>query len=194
MTFRLSLAFSLARTDSRSAGRFQALETMLSMFKASSQRTLGAALLTTSLLVAHSPSASAQGVKKPANAPIVVPCVEEAAAFHGVNPMLLRAIIFHESRGNPSIVLRNTNGSVDVGLGGLNSIHFPELARYGIAPAQLLDGCVNTYVAAWHLAKQVRAYGNTWFAVGTYHSKTPVHRDRYANQIYAVLQRWKAVP
>lgn len=126
--------------------------------------------------------------------PIQVPCVEEAAALHGVSSMLLRAIIYHESRGNPAAVGKNTNGSIDVGLGQMNSIHFPELARYGIAPGHLLDGCVNTYVAAWHLAKQVRLYGNTWMAVGNYHSKTPIYRDKYAGQIYAVLQRWRVVP
>ena len=134
------------------------------------------------------------GKRRSGDSPIAVPCVEEASAFHGVNPMLMRAIIFHESRGNPSVVMRNTNGSIDVGLGQLNSIHFKELARYGIAPEHLLDGCVNTYVAAWHLAKQVKQYGNTWTAVGTYHSRTPVFRDRYASQIYSVLQRWRAVP
>lgn len=90
--------------------------------------------------------------------------------------------------------MKNKNGSIDVGLGGLNSVHFPELARYGIGRDQLLDGCTNIYVAAWHLAKQVRVYGNTWTAVGTYHSKTPAERDRYAALIYAVLQRWRAVP
>ncbi|WP_256856544.1 lytic transglycosylase domain-containing protein [Variovorax sp. KK3] len=106
----------------------------------------------------------------------------------------MRAIIFHESRGNASVVMRNTNGSIDVGLGQLNSIHFKELARYGIAPEHLLDGCVNTYVAAWHLAKQVKQHGNTWIAVGTYHSKTPVFRDRYAQRIHAVLRRWNVAP
>jgi soluble lytic murein transglycosylase-like protein len=169
---------------------------MLSKIHSPTHRALRATLLVATLFASHQATANAQSAKKPnpISTPIAVPCVEEAAAFHGVSSMLLRAIIFHESRGNASIVLRNTNGSVDVGLGGLNSIHFPELARYGIAPNHLLDGCVNTYVAAWHLAKQVKAYGNTWFAVGTYHSKTPEHRDRYAGQIYAVLQRWKAVP
>lgn len=121
-------------------------------------------------------------------------CVQSAAAYHRVNPTILQAIIYHESRGNPALVMKNSNGSIDVGLGGLNSVHFAELERFGIGKEQLLDGCTNTYVAAWHLAKQVKQYGNTWTAVGTYHSKTPTHRDRYAAQIYEVLRRWRAVP
>lgn len=124
----------------------------------------------------------------------LTPCVQGAAAYHRVNATILQAIIYHESRGNPALVMKNSNGSIDVGLGGLNSVHFAELARFGIGKEQLLDGCTNTYVAAWHLAKQVRQYGNTWTAVGTYHSKTPIHRDRYAAQIYEVLRRWRAVP
>ena len=145
-------------------------------------------------LAAQASGAPSNPPRRSPNTPIELPCVEEAAAFHRVNSMLLRAIIYHESRGNPAAIGRNANGSIDVGLGQMNSIHFPELARHGIAPGHLLDGCVNTYVAAWHLSKQVRAYGNTWIAVGNYHSKTPVFRDRYAGQIYAVLQRWRAVP
>ena len=130
----------------------------------------------------------------PKRGPIDVPCVEEAAAFHKVNAMVLRAIVYHESRGNPLTVVRNTNDTVDVGLGGLNSVHFSELGRYGIAPDHLLDGCVNVYVVAWHLSKQVKQYGNTWTAVGTYHSKTPQHRDRYSNEIYKVLKSWGVTP
>ncbi|MDP9897367.1 soluble lytic murein transglycosylase-like protein [Variovorax boronicumulans] len=121
-------------------------------------------------------------------------CLLQAASYHGVNPLILRAIVYHESRDNPNLVLRNTNGTEDLGLAGLNTVHLAELARYGIRREQLLDGCVNMYVAAWHLRKQVSQYGNTWTAVGSYHSKTPVHRDRYAKQIYDVLLAWRAVP
>jgi hypothetical protein len=141
-------------------------------------------------LLAAAPYAHAQaGYPKVA----ISSCVAGAASFHGVNPLILNAIIFHESRNNSQLILKNKNGSVDVGLGGLNSVHFAELARYGIKPDHLLDGCVNTYVAAWLLAKQVKANGNTWIAVGSYHSRTPEHRDRYAKQIYSVLRGWGVV-
>lgn len=154
-------------------------------------RFLFTAAVLASAIHAHAqgPISASSAAPQPADS-----CLQGAASYHGVNPMILRAIIFHESRDNPGLVMKNKNGSIDVGLGGLNSVHFPELARYGIGKEQLLDGCTNIYVAAWHLAKQVRIHGNTWTAVGTYHSKTPTERDRYAARIYAVLQRWRAVP
>jgi soluble lytic murein transglycosylase-like protein len=140
--------------------------------------------------------ARAQNVSTPATTPqsTTDSCLQGAARYHGVNPLILRAIIFHESRDDPNLVMKNKNGSIDVGLGGLNSVHFPELARYGIGKDQLLDGCVNVYVSAWHLAKQVKIHGNTWTAVGTYHSKTPSKRDRYATLIFEVLKSWRAIP
>ncbi|MDP9902394.1 lytic transglycosylase domain-containing protein [Variovorax ginsengisoli] len=160
----------------------------------SGRRALIPVILLCACFAAHASGTPYKPVRTSSATPIDVPCAEEAAAFHGVSAMLLRAIIYHESRGNPAAIGRNANGSIDVGLGQMNSIHFPELARHGIAPGHLLNGCVNAYVAAWHLSKQMRTYGNTWLAVGNYHSKTPTFRDRYASEIYAVLQRWQAVP
>lgn len=106
-------------------------------------------------------------------------CIIPAAQHHGVNFHVLRAILVAESSLKSHTVARNRNGSIDVGLGGINSIHFKELAKFGIAPEQLLDDCVSTYVAAWHLKKQIVAYGNTWEAVARYHSSTPAENRRY---------------
>ncbi|UTY60558.1 lytic transglycosylase domain-containing protein [Massilia sp. erpn] len=119
-------------------------------------------------------------------------CFDEAAQFHQVNPWILRAIAARESRFNPATVSRNSNGTVDIGMTGTNSVHLPELARYGISQGDLLDGCKASYVAAWRLAKQVRKYGNTWEAVGAYHSETPKYRDRYASLIRQIIEFWAA--
>lgn len=128
-------------------------------------------------------SASAQEVPNP-------PCVTEAAAFHAVNDDILRAIIWQESSNRQQVVTSNSNGTVDVGLGGINSTHFNELAKYGIAPSYLLNGCVNVYVAAWHYRKQVNAFGNTWAAVAAYHSRNPEYGIPYAELIKGHLRRW----
>lgn len=120
-------------------------------------------------------------------------CVNSAAAHHFVNPWILRAILQVESGNKPDALNRNNNGSIDVGIAQINSMHFKELAKHGISPADLMNECVSTYVAAWHLAKQYKAYGNTWFAVGAYHSATPCFNRRYAGLVWNALIEFKAV-
>jgi soluble lytic murein transglycosylase-like protein len=107
------------------------------------------------------------------------PCLKPAAQRHGVNPDILRAILQVESGMRPHEVNRNRNGSIDVGLAQINSIHFRELSQWGITPERLLDPCVATHVAAWHLKRVMLRHGNTWFGVAAYHSATPVHNQRY---------------
>lgn len=127
---------------------------------------------------------------KPAQLPPEPPCLHEAATYHQTNPWILRAIVWHESRNNAATMVRNTNGTIDVGLGGTNSVHFDDLVRKGVAPRALLDGCTSMYVSAWLLRRHMNNYGNTWQAVGAYHSKTPEYNQRYADIIYGILVRW----
>jgi hypothetical protein len=106
-------------------------------------------------------------------------CIVPASQHHGVNYHVLRAILVAESKLRSQTVTRNTNGSIDVGMAGTNSIHFKELSKFGIAPEHLLDACISTYVAAWQLRKNIVAHGNTWEAVARYHSHTPTFNKRY---------------
>lgn len=117
-------------------------------------------------------------------------CFARAGAYQGVNPLVLRAIAWYESKGNPNAVHRNADGSIDVGQAQINSVHFAELRRYGVPPGALKDACVNTYVAAWMLKQKMIRYGNTWHAIGAYHSETPSLRDQYARSIHGVLVSW----
>ena len=120
-------------------------------------------------------------------------CVTEAAAYHSVDPWTLRAILQVESRFNTNAVNRTANGTTDVGIAQINSMHFRELGKFGIAPADLLNGCVASYVAAWHLRKQIIAYGNTWYAIGAYHSTTPCFNQRYTGLVWNALKSWGVV-
>ena len=121
-------------------------------------------------------------------------CIHQAAAYHGVNAEILRAIGWHESRLKPEAIGRNRNGSIDIGAFQINSIHLTDLARYGIDSQSLTNGCVSAYVGAWHYKKQINQYGNTWFAVGAYHSRTPARAAWYANQVAKHLMAWKIIP
>jgi hypothetical protein len=127
--------------------------------------------------------------------PIVQPndCVTRAASFHQVNAWVVRAILKVESNFNAGAVNLNSNGTQDVGVAQINSIHFDELKKKGIAPSDLMNGCISSYVAAWHLRKQIKAYGNTWFAVGAYHSATPCYNRRYSALVWNTLLSWRTV-
>jgi soluble lytic murein transglycosylase-like protein len=127
---------------------------------------------------------------RPACAQADEDCFARAGAYQGVNPLVLRAIAWYESKGDPDAVHRNADGSIDVGQAQINSVHFAELHRYGVPPGALKDACVNTYVAAWILKQKMIRYGNTWRAIGAYHSETPPLRDQYARSIQRVLVSW----
>ncbi|AET88980.1 MULTISPECIES: lytic transglycosylase domain-containing protein [Caballeronia] len=117
-------------------------------------------------------------------------CFEQAGAYQGVNPLVLRAVAWRESKGDAAAVNRNANGSIDVGQLQINSIHFSDLARHGIPHRALTDPCVNVFVAAWLLKQKMVKYGNTWQAIGAYHSESPKHRDAYARSIQQILVGW----
>jgi soluble lytic murein transglycosylase-like protein len=117
-------------------------------------------------------------------------CFNEAAAYQGVNPWVLRAVAWYESKGDAGAIHQNANGSIDVGQLQINSIHFGDLAREGVPHRALTDPCVNVYVAAWLLKQKMVKYGNTWRAIGAYHSETPKQRDAYARSIQQVLVEW----
>lgn len=116
-----------------------------------------------------------------------------AAEYHRVNPWILKAILKVESGFNAGAVNRNANGTVDVGMAQINSIHFRKLQQWGVTPADLMDGCVATYVAAWHLAGRIKEHGNTWFGIASYHSASPCQNRRYAALIWNALLDWRVV-
>jgi len=116
-------------------------------------------------------------------------CIDDAAAYHGVNPQVLRAIGYQESHLNPQAHNRNRNGSEDLGMFQINTIHLPELSRYGIGRQALYDPCVSAYVAAWHLARKVQLHGNSWRAIGAYHSESPGENGVYARAVEGILNR-----
>ena len=156
-------------------------------------RPAGIRLLAAMLIaiVFESGNAAAAEVSNPAIADSSAPasCWEQAAQRHQVNPHLLVAIAEVESGLRPASIGRNTNGSIDIGLMQINTLWLPELRRHGIEARDLLDPCVSVHVGAWVLAQKMRAYGNTWTAVGAYNAGSAVLRERYARKVAQALVR-----
>lgn len=117
-------------------------------------------------------------------------CIDDAASYHYVNPYILRAIAFQESSMRSWVVNRNSNGTVDIGMLGINSVHLTELSKFGIGPSHLTDPCLAAYVGAWMYRKKVLKFGNTWNAVGAYHSETPSEMSKYASRIKGIVDNW----
>lgn len=116
-------------------------------------------------------------------------CFDEAAAYQKVNPTILRGIrVVENAEADPHAVGRNKNGSVDLGMMQINSIHLPELKKYKIRRRDLMNSCKNIYVAAWLLRRQMDRHGNTWVAVGGYHSNTPALRAQYAAKVQKAVK------
>jgi len=116
-------------------------------------------------------------------------CWQESGDRHGVDPLLLYSIAKVESSLNPRAVNQNTNGTQDVGLMQINSIHLTWLAKRGITRQQLLDEpCLSSDVGAEILADFIKRYGYTWRAVGAYNAGGADSREearkRYVKRVW----------
>ncbi|WP_144106812.1 lytic transglycosylase domain-containing protein [Paraburkholderia sp. BCC1886] len=119
-------------------------------------------------------------------------CFDHAATAEGVSARLLRAIAHVESNSNPRAIRHNRNGSIDIGIMQINTVHMPELNKRGIHRRDLLNSCKNIYTAAWLLRRNLNAHQSLWTAVGNYHSATPKFHREYLHLVWAELTRERA--
>ena len=124
--------------------------------------------------------------------PLTQECLASVASEYDIHPDILLAILFVEGGTVGENSRANANGSYDIGLFQINSIHLNKLKGYGITEDQLRnDGCVNARVAAWHLATVVSSselsaassedeYLST---LARYHSFTPQYNAIYAKRL-----------
>ena len=116
-------------------------------------------------------------------------CFDAAARRYHVNREVLIAIAWKESHFLPWYRHVNSDDSVDYGLMQINSRN---LAALHLDPHSVMAPCTNIMAGAALYSRQVRRFGNTWRAVGSYHSTTPPLRDAYSKDIsrrYAWIER-----
>ena len=125
--------------------------------------------------------------------PADIPCVIQAAMRHGVPANVLLALASVEGGKNGQLV-RNTNGTYDVGHFQLNTMHF---AENGVFQHIRKDdvawrGCYNAELAAWFLRQRLDAPGggDYWTRVATYHSATPKFNAIYRGKLIPLAARW----
>lgn len=115
-------------------------------------------------------------------------CITEAAQCFQINPLLIKAIIWHESKNQQQAMNVNKNKTVDVGVMQINTVHFRSLKLRGIDERLLRqNSCANVYSGAWILKQSINRYGYTWDGIGSYHSRTSLYHDRYVEKIVSLI-------
>jgi soluble lytic murein transglycosylase-like protein len=110
-------------------------------------------------------------------------CWVQAGLRYNVSPHALVAIATQESKLNAGAINVNKNGTVDYGLMGINTVWLKQLSQFGITEQHLMQPCINVHIGAWIYSQHVRSFGNTWRAIGAYHSKTPSLSSKYVSAI-----------
>jgi len=122
-----------------------------------------------------------------------VACILDQEARHGFPFGLLLAIAKTESSLNWRAYNSNRNGTSDIGIMQINSIHLPRLQRMGITPEKLWHPCVNAAVGAMILREFVDRHGMNWSAVAAYNTGNPRTRPtaamRYVARVHAHHER-----
>lgn len=125
--------------------------------------------------------------------PALADCWDEVASRYDLEPELLQAIAAVESGYRAQAVNHmNRNGTRDIGLMQINSIHLPRLLKQGITEKRLLsEPCLSVEVAASILAEFIQRFGYNWTAVGSYNvgggsgPRRDALRMQYAQKIWA---------
>ncbi|EIM5531930.1 transglycosylase SLT domain-containing protein [Salmonella enterica subsp. enterica] len=125
-------------------------------------------------------------------------CFDMAGQDAGIDPDLLRAIAWQESRLNYDAIGKNPGTGYGMGLMQIDSQHLGYMKKRGIDRELLVsDICTNIYSGALILAKAFNKWGPTWEAVGAYNAgfagtpKQHFRRMAYARKIYTVYQKLK---
>lgn len=118
-------------------------------------------------------------------------CWADAAARYNVPVDLLYAIARVETGNRAGLISKpNKNGTYDIGLMQINSMHLPRLAKMGITKKDLIEKpCVNLHVGAMILSEMIARHGYTWVAIGAYNAGSHDKRVIYARKVFAMHDR-----
>lgn len=82
------------------------------------------------------------------------PCVEKAAKYYRLPPVLIYAVIEQESSGRATAINSNSNGSYDMGLMQINSSWLPKFKKHGLTEEHVWMPCVNIMLGSWIMAPE----------------------------------------
>lgn len=111
-------------------------------------------------------------------------CWDYVGQKFNVDPWLLFSIAQTESTFRNGLKSRNSNGSYDLGLMQINTIHLPHFSKHGLNEEALrYDACRNVISAGSLLRQSINKYGYNIDGIGGYHSNTPHLRRAYGKRV-----------
>jgi len=106
---------------------------------------------------------------------------EKYAKKYDIPFLLLKAIALTENAPlKKDLVLKNKNGTLDLGLMQINTVH---MKKFGINKYYLLHPEVNIHAAAILIAEIIKKHGYSWDSIGRYHSKTMKYKIKWVNRV-----------
>lgn len=114
----------------------------------------------------------------------------EAGRYYNVDPRLLWCVAKVESNLNPNAVNKNTNGTYDIGMMQVNTVHLPTLAKFGITKQALFDTRTNIFVGGWVMAGCLKKHGMTRNGITCYNGR--LKNNPYADKILKVFYQQEA--
>ena len=127
-------------------------------------------------------------------------CFEVSGKRFNINPALLKAIGYTESRLEQSAKNENYNSSgelisTDYGIMQINDTWFPKFESFGMSSEMIISSaCSNIEAGAWILANNFSTSGESWLAVGAYNAgykrseKHNAIRERYIEIVKSNLE------
>lgn len=121
--------------------------------------------------------------------PCYAGCFMVAAYQFNLDPRLIYAVAKNESNLKADITHINDNGTYDIGLMQINSIHLVTLNKKGIKKEELFNECKNIMIGSWLLRKSVDdANGDIWKGVSYYHSRNVKYGRPYMKKIQMIYR------
>ncbi|WP_144581952.1 lytic transglycosylase domain-containing protein [Campylobacter coli] len=113
----------------------------------------------------------------------------QAGEIFEINPQLLWVIAYKESRLTPDIISKpNKNGTYDIGIMQINSIHLPRLKKqYNISESDLLRPKINIFVGAEILKMCLDKHGLNEKGITCYNGK--VVNNPYGREVIELLKK-----
>ena len=115
----------------------------------------------------------------------------QAGELFKLNPQILWAIAYKESRLTPDIVSKkNKNGTYDIGIMQINSIHLPRLKKeYNIDKEDLFNPKINIFVGAEILRYCFNKHGENINAITCYNGR--IKNNSYGFEVLKILEKAK---